>query len=130
MAFGDLPRFAKVASYVGAISAAVVSTGAAWTMLDLPVPATRAYVNAKDAAERDIRDEIIAAVLDLARDYRERLRRSKAVLVDRLAAATDPQLKHDLQMLIEQAEQDIADADSRIAALEHLRGKASNDGNG
>lgn len=119
-----LPRAAKIAGYLAAIAAASVSIGTAWTMYDLPVFATRSYVDRQGGRANEERSEIVRAVIDLAKDQRERLKRSRDTLVERLGAATDPQVKVDLHLLIDQANQDISDIASRITALEKLLTKA------
>lgn len=118
-----MSRAAKIASAVGAIAGAVIAVGTLWTMLDLPVLATRSYVDAREAKANDARSDIVATVIELARDQRDRLKRARDVLTSRLTAATDAQARADLQLLVEQANQDIADVDSRITTLERMRGR-------
>lgn len=115
----------KIAGYLAAFAAGLVSVGTAWTMFDLPVLATRSYVDAREIKANEVRSEIVLAVIDLARDHRERIKRARDTLVERLAAATDAQVKVDLHLLIDQANVDITDVASRIMTLEKLLIKSS-----
>lgn len=40
----ELPRIAKIAGYIGAISGAIVTTAAAWPVVEFIIPAHRGYV--------------------------------------------------------------------------------------
>ncbi len=118
-----LPRVAKLAGYVAAIAGAVVTLGTVWTMFDLPVIATRGYVDAEHAKDLAARNDIVSTVIELTLDQRDRLRRTRDGIQVRMTAATDPQSREDLQRLVEQANQDIADVANRAMTLEQLRGK-------
>lgn len=114
------------ATFIGACAGAVVAVVTMWSLLELPtgwLPASRSYVDTEHGKDITARNEIVATVIELALDQRDRLRRTRDALVARLAAAIDPQAKEDLQKLVEQANQDIADVASRITALERMRGK-------
>ncbi len=56
--WSQLSLTAKFATAVGAIAAAVVSTGAAWAFLDLPVVSTRSWTMAQvERLERNIKQQ-------------------------------------------------------------------------
>lgn len=121
--WGSLPRFAKVASYIAAIAGAIVGVGTVWTMLELPVLATRGYVDKKEINSSNAQSEIVNVVIEITRDRREGLKRNRDALTARITASTDPQHRSDLQQLVEQANKDVAEVESRILVLERLRGK-------
>lgn len=114
------------AKVIGTLAAAVVSVVSMWSLLELPtgwLPASRSYVDTEHAKDLAARNEIVATVIELTLDQRDRLRRARDAIQTRMTAATDPQSREDLQRLAEQANQDIADVATRITALERMRGK-------
>ncbi len=65
---------------------------------------------------------MVAALLDVVRDQRRRLQRSRDGLAARLLVATDHQTRDDLQALVTQADIDVGDIDVHILVLEKIRG--------
>jgi hypothetical protein len=117
-----LPRASKGAGYIAAIAGAVITVGTAWTMLNLPVPATRGYVDARLLEDSRAHLDIVGTVIELAHDQRERLKRIRDGNIVHLGIATDAEIKGDLQQLVEQQSKDVDDIEKRIASLERLRG--------
>lgn len=114
------------AAIIGTIAGAVIAVVTMWSLLELPtgwLPASRSYVDAEHAKDVVARTEIVGTVIELTLDQRDRLKRARDAIQVRMTAATDPQAREDLQRLLEQANQDIADVASRINALERMRGK-------
>lgn len=122
-AWTDLSRAMKVVVLIASMIVTLGSATTAWVALGLPVLATRAYVDDEHVKDTVARDQIVGVVIELARDQKDRLARSRDTLVARLTAATDPQGRSDLQSLVAQANQDVMDVEFRITAMERLRGK-------
>lgn len=114
------------AKIVGTCAGSVIAMVTLWSLLELPtgwLPASRAYVDGEHAKDLSARSEIVGTVIELALDQRDRLKRTRDGIQTRMTAATDPQAREDLQKLVEQANQDIADVAARITTLERMRGK-------
>lgn len=112
----NLFRIAKIAGAIGAILATVIAIGSAWSTWDLPVIASRRYVN---------KEMILLAtpLMGLAIEQRDRLKRKRDDDLRLLAASTDPATRDILERLVAQETQDIAVVGEWVNVLERLRGR-------